>query len=430
MTFIDREPRVHWDKESKMKRKRITATEAMFFVSCLVSVSFAAAQDNTLAEAVTSGEAHVALRFRYEHVNQDGFTENANAAPLRIRLNYQTGKWNHWSAFAEFDHIAEVFLTDYNSGSGTSPSRTQYPVVADPEGSDLNQLYLQYGPSDDWRLRIGREKIILDDQRFVGPVGWRQNEQTFDGLSLLVKSIPNTELFYSYIDNVNRIFGDGVPAGDHDVNTHLLNARIRLSDAWSITPYVYYIDNDDSPSFSTSTFGARFAGSVQAGEGKLSLLAEVATQSDAANNPVNYDADFIHLNILWAAKNGFALGASYESLGGDSNFAGMSFRTPLATLHPFQGWADQFLTTPDSGIDDVYLTIRYNVENWNLQAVLHDFSAEAGSGDFGTEFDLSAGRKLGDRYGLLLKAALFDADPAATSYVDTDKFWIMLTANY
>lgn len=413
-----------------MKGKCITIAEIIFIVAGLAPVTIAAAQENTLAEAVTSGEAHVALRFRYEHVNQDGFAENANAAPLRIRLNYQTGSWNDWSAFSEFDHIAEVFLTDYNSGSGTSPGRTQYPVVADPEGSDLNQLYLQYASSDDWRLRIGREKIILDDQRFVGPVGWRQNEQTFDGLSLLVKSIPHTEMFYSYIDNVNRIFGDGVPAGDHDVNTHLLNARISLSDAWSITPYVYYIDNKDSPSFSTSTFGARFAGTLAAGEGKLSVLVELATQSDAANNPVNYDAEFTHLDVLWVSKNGFALGASYESLGGDSNSAGMSFRTPLATLHPFQGWADQFLSTPDSGIDDVYLTLRYKVAIWNLQAVFHDFSAEAGSGDFGTELDFSAGTKLGDRYGLLLKAALFDADPAATSYVDTNKFWIMLSAGF
>jgi hypothetical protein len=106
----------------------------------------------------------------------------------------------------------------------------------------------------------------------------------------------------------------------------------------------------------------------------------------------------------------------------------MAFRTPLATGHAFQGWADQFLTTPGSGIDDLYITAKYKVASWNLQAVYHDFSSEAGTGDFATELDISAGRKLGDRYGLLLKAALFDADSAP--YVDTSKFWIMLTANY
>lgn len=417
-------------KTRKRKMNAKNAVRLLLITVGLLPITFASAQENTLGEAVTSGQAHVALRFRYEHVDQDNFVEDANAAPLRIRLSYQTGDWNNWTAFAEFDHIAEVFLNDYNSGAGTSPGRTQYPVVADPRGSDLNQLYVQYSPSDHWQLRLGREKIILDNHRFVGPVGWRQNEQTYDGLSLRVRSIPNTDLFYSYIENVNRIFGDKVPAGDHSVETHLLNARISVNDAWVVTPYAYYIDNEDSPSFSTSTYGARVTGKLAVGAGSINIQADLATQSDAANNPVDYDADYAHLNLLWSAKNGLAIGAAYESLGGAPVASGMAFRTPLATLHAFQGWADQFLSTPDSGVDDIYVTVKYKVASWDLTAVYHDFSSQAGSSDFGTELDFSAGRKLGDRYGLLLKAALFSADSATTSFVDTNKFWVMLTANY
>jgi hypothetical protein len=408
--------------------KRENAVKLVLFTACLLPVTFASAQENSLAEAVTSGTAHVALRYRYEHVNQDNALSDANASTLRVRLNYQTGTWSNWSAFGEFDHILEVFLNDYNSGGGTSPGRSQYSTVADPRGSDLNQLYLQYSPSEDWQLRLGRQKILLDNHRFVGHVGWRQNEQTYDAVGLSLNSIPNTTLFYSYVENVNRIFGDKSPVGDHSNNTHLLNAKISLNEAWAVTPYLYYIDNEDSPSFSTSTYGARLTGKIAVGEGNMSLLAELATQSDAANNPVSYDADYAHVSALWTAESGLAFGAAYESLGGDPVSAGMSFRTPLATLHAFQGWADQFLSTPDSGIDDLYLTVKYKVSSWNLTAVYHDFSSEAGSSDWGTELDLSAGRKLGDRYGLLLKAALFDAD--STSYVDTNKFWVMVTANY
>lgn len=413
-----------------MKRLHKTFTRLILIMACLIPFAYASAEALALDEALTSGKAHVALRYRYEHVNQDNALKDANASTVRIRLNYKTADWRDWLGFVEFDHIAEVILNDFNSGAGTSPGRIQYSTVADPRGSDLNQLYLQYSPSDDWQMRLGRQKINLDNQRFVGAVGWRQNEQTFDALSLTIRSIPNTELFYSYIENVNRIFGDKVPASDHSVNTHLLNAKIKLGDAWSITPYAYYIDNEDVPLFSTSTIGARFTGKAAAGAGTINFTAELATQSDAADNPVNYDADYAHINILWTAKNGLALGAAYESLGGDAASAGMSFRTPLATLHAFQGWADQFLATPGSGVDDLYVTVKYKAASWNLQAVYHDFSSEAGSGDFGTELDIAASRKLGDRYGLLLKAAFFDADSAATSFVDTNKFWIMLTANY
>ena len=147
----------------------------------------------------------------------------------------------------------------------------------------------------------------------------------------------------------------------------------------------------------------------------------------AGNNPVSYDADYAHLSALWSMDNGLGLGIAYESLGTDSsNFE--SFRTPLATLHAFQGWADMFVNTPDAGIDDLFATVKYKAGKWNLTGVYHDFSAETGSGDFGTEFDLSAGTKLSGNYGILFKGAFFSSDDA--DYPDTNKFWIMFTANY
>jgi hypothetical protein len=131
--------------------------------------------------------------------------------------------------------------------------------------------------------------------------------------------------------------------------------------------------------------------------------------------------------VTYALKNGLSFGLAYESLSGDQIVGGAYFRTPLATLHAFQGWADKFLSMPDEGVSDLFATVKYKAGKWNLTGVYHDFSAEAGSGDWGTEFDLSAGRKLNDRYGLLLKGAFYDADLWGT---DTNKFWIMLTGSY
>ncbi len=390
----------------------------------------ASAQDEQqgFAAALTSGKAHVNLRYRYEHVDQDNLSEYADASTLRFRLNYATGAWKRWSGFGEFDYIGELFVDDFNSGAGTSPDRTQYPVVADPEGADLNQLYLDYQPGEATRLRFGRQRINFDNQRFVGGVGWRQNEQTYDGLELSLKSMPKTELSYHYVGQVNRIYGERSSTGKDQGNNHLLNAKIGLSSAWSLTPYAYYIDSDDTPAASTMTAGARAIGNIAVGGGSIALTAEYATQSDTANAPVSFRADYYLLDAMWAMKSGLSLGIAFESLGGDENVAGSAFRTPLATLHLFQGWADQFLTTPNAGIDDVYATIKYGVAKWNLQATWHDFSAQAGSGSWGTEFDFSVVRSLGDRYSVLLKGAFFDAD--SSSYVDVSKYWLMLTADF
>jgi hypothetical protein len=158
------------------------------------------------------------------------------------------------------------------------------------------------------------------------------------------------------------------------------------------------------------------------------LLGEFATQSDAADAPVSFDADYAHLSANWSGRGALSFGVGFESLGGGVNPGG-AFRTPLATLHAFNGWADKFLATPDAGLDDRYATVKIAAGKWNLTGVLHDFSAEAGNGDFGSELDLSAARKLGNHYALLLKAAFFSAD-SDSSLTDTDKFWLLLTASY
>ena len=414
-------------------RRNLRPVIATVFASAALLTGTAIAEEETsdFASALTSGKASVSIRYRYEHVDLDNFVEKADASTARLRLNYRTGQWNGWSAFGEFDHVFHVFLTDFNSGGGTSPDKSQYPVVADPKGSDLNQLYVDYTGRDAWSLRFGRQRILLDNQRFVGGVGWRQNEQTYDAVTVNMKGIPRTELQYTYNTWVRRIFGERVPAGRDQVRNHLVNAKVTLNEDWTVVPYLYYLDYQDvsRAANSTSTIGARLAGGIPAGEGKIALVGEFARQSDATNNPVNFSANYIHFDGMWSLTNGLSLGVGYESLGGDANVAGSAFRTPLATLHKFQGWADQFLSTPSAGIDDIYFTAKYKAGDWNLTGIYHDFSAESGSGSYGDEFDVSVSRNFGKRYGVLFKAAFFSAD-SASSYVDATKLWIQLTASY
>jgi hypothetical protein len=277
-------------------------------------------------------------------------------------------------------------------------------------------------------MRFGRQRILLDNQRFVGGVGWRQNEQTYDGFSLQTSALSKTTLTYAYLSNVRRIFGQTVPAGKAKLEGHLLNAKISVNENFSVTPYYYLLDYKTALGNSTATAGVRLAGSIAAGEGKISLLGEFAAQSDAGDNPASFDADYFHVNGMFTMDNGFGLGLGFESLGTDSS-NNQPFRTPLATLHAFNGWADQFLSTPGSGLEDFYVTAKFKLGEWNLTGVYHEFSSDAGSSDYGDEFDVSAGTKLGDRYGLLLKGAFFSADSSSPlSNVDTNKFWVMLTA--
>jgi hypothetical protein len=382
----------------------------------------------TIGDWLAGGKPALALRYRYEHVDQEGFARDAGGSTLRLRLNYETDRFRNFGAFIEFDYVATLFPDDFNSGGGTSPNRVGYPVIADPDGADLNQLYLDYSGLDKTVLRVGRQRILLDNQRFVGGVGWRQNEQTYDAFTLKNASVSGTEMQYAYISRVDRIFGDRSPDGRHDGDTHLLHLAVGLKGDWMLSPYAYFIDNDDVPAFSTTTFGLRTTGGIKLGGYDLTLAGEVATQTDAGAAPVSYRADYLRLDAAIKLNEVLSVGLGYEVLGGDAAAPGKAFRTPLATLHAFQGWADQFLSTPDAGVEDLLASVSYRQKDWNLQGTYHHFTAESGNATWGGELDLSASRRLGERYELLLKAALFDADSPA--FTDVMKFWLMLTASY
>lgn len=387
-----------------------------------------ASATDSFAEMFTEGEFAAALRYRYEFVDQDVFAKDARASTLRGRLNFKTGDWNGFGAFAEFDYVTDVIWDDYNAGSGNNPDKTQYPTVADPTGEDLNQLYLQWQDDAAQTLvRGGRQRIIYDNGRFIGNVGWRQNEQTYDSV-YFQKKLAALDFQIAYVWQVNRIFGNDVPAGKDDNQTWLLNLGHNWEGLGKLSAYYYDIDNEDVAASSTRSYGARFAGTRALGKNAFGYTLDFANQTDAHNNAVDYSASYFRIDAsLTIGKITPYLG--YESLGGDANLAGASFRTPLATLHAFNGWADLFLTTPDAGLNDAFAGIKGALAAWNWDVLYHEFDAESGSQSFGSEIDTSLSRQFAERYNVLFKAAFFDGENSS-AYSDTTKFWVQLTADF
>lgn len=395
----------------------------------LVAASLSAGMQSALAaDDAESGKGDfgVDLRYRLELVDQDPFAEDATASTLRARLKYQSPVRSGFSFYGEFDYVAELFADDYNAGGGNTPNRTQYPVVADPDGEDLNQAFIQYKNGGN-QLRLGRQRIILDNARFVGNVGWRQNPQTYDAVSFVHQADNGLNFTYAYIDNVNRIFGNDVAAGDHEHSTSILNISKAIEGAGKVSAYWYDMDNEDAASLSNTTWGLRFSGSKPVNENSFGYTFEFASQSDNANNPVSYDADYYRVDLS-VGLGGATLYGGFESLEGNRNVAGQAFRTPLATLHAFNGWADKFLATPGAGLEDTFVGVKGKAGGWSWNVLYHDFGAQSGSGDFGSEIDASFSTTLFEDYGLLLKAASFNSDSPA--YGDTTKFWVQVTAGF
>ena len=207
-----------------MKKHFATAAVPVaLFTSILTLTSFPVTAADNLGEAFSEGKFGYSFRWRLENVDQDPLPNDATAIPLRARINFHTAAVSGFSAKAEFDYVFNFGVDDFNAGAGNKPNPPGYPVIADPGGEDLNQLFLQYKAKFGGQFRIGRQRIIYDNARFIGNVGWRQNEQTYDSFSFDHKAGNGWAFKYAYIDKANRIFGNDVPAGEQEQDTHLAN---------------------------------------------------------------------------------------------------------------------------------------------------------------------------------------------------------------
>lgn len=404
-------------------------------IMCLCS-SLAQAQEpengaaNSLAEAIINGKATINFRYRLENVQQDGFAKDATASTLRTKLKYTTGTYKDFSALIEFDNVSEIGSEDYNS---TVNGKVDFPVVVDPTITELNQFQLIYTGLEKTKLFVGRTALNLNNQRFFGTVGWRQNDQTWDMVGGTTSPTKALKLTYGYVWNVNRIFGDDSPKGDLDTNTYILNAEYTGFSLGKLTAYGFAMDFKDAPAFGLSnrTFGLRFEGKKAVGSGGAKVLydAEIATQSDYEDNPNSYTSEYYRLGA-GVADRGAVVKLNYEVLGSDN---GVGFQTPLATLHKFNGWADVFLNTPATGLEDIYASASYKfgaqspLAGWKFDAIYHDFSANTGGADYGTETDLQVTRAFREHYYAGLKFADYRADSFST---DTQKVWFTLGANF
>jgi len=392
--------------------------ELALVLGCAAAVAPSHAAE-TLAEALREGDAIIDLRARYESVEQGGFAEEADALTSRLRVGFQTAPLKSTALLAE-GVIVEDLVDDYNS---TTNDQTQYPVVADPtDFAAINRFALINKSLDRTTLTFGRQRIIHDDQRFVGNVGWRQNEQTFDALRAQWGSTKiKTDL--TYASQVNRVFGPDSPQGKWEGDVVLANFAYTLP-VGTLSLFDYYLDIDGVASASTNTVGMKLAGSKPVGKLTATYAAAYAQQGEAGLNAADVDTDYELLEGgLNFAKVGFALG--YEVLGSDGT---VGFATPLATLHAFQGWADKFLATPAAGIEDSYVRFNYPLGKRGrftsiaAVAVFHDYEADVGGAHFGEELNLQLVART-ERIALTAKYADYRADELLT---DTDKIWVSI----
>jgi hypothetical protein len=274
---------------------------------------------------------------------------------------------------------------------------------------------------------LGRQRFVLDNARFIGDSGWRQNQQTFDAFVLQDKTFAQTTLTYAYLDQINRVFSRRHAQGRFDSDSHVLHAaRAGLPGGATLTGYGYLLDFKNSAANSCATWGVSYAGNEKINDTfKLTYRAEYARQSDYGSSTLNYEAAYKMLEAGLVTTPG-SLTFGYEVLGSDRN---VGFKTPLATLHAVNGWADLFLNTPAAGLVDTYVKGTANLPGAvALTAFYHWFETDSTSVKAGEEFDIFATRKIGKYVTAGVKYAEFTHK--STAFPDVRKVWVQLEFAY
>ena len=376
-------------------------------------------------KSLADSKVKVSFRARYEGVEENGANgapdKDATALTLKSRITIKTGAYKNWSLGLEVDNVTAI-VDDYNDltfdYSGTDS------VVADAEITDVNQAYLQY-KTDKVKVTAGRQRILHNNQRFIGGVGWRQNEQTYDGYRIQYAASDALSFDYSYIHNANRIFADDKKGDDLSGAFHFANAAFKMNKAHKVSAFAYVLDFDSAHAMSSNTYGVLYHGKF----GTINVNLSAATQSDAGDNAVSYDASYYHAEIGTKLGKVTVL-AGLEVLGSDDGRA--AFNTPFATLHKFQGFADKFLGTGSStgmknGVEDAYFTVKTKLGGVKLAATFHDLASNEGNIDYGTELDLVAAYKFKKNYNLLVKFSNYSSDDLST---DTRKLWLQVATKF
>lgn len=377
-----------------------------------------------LGDPLNQGRLLYDARLRFEYADQEPLA-TANALTLRQRFGYETARFSGFYAVVEGEHTWELTSGDF--APYPPPFNAGRTVVADGENFALNRAFLAY-THEYGTLTAGRQDINLGNQRFVGTVAWRQNDQTFDAVRIATGTFADLSLDYTWNWQVNRVFGTYSPSlalRRLITDNHFFNLHYKGIPGATVTGYYYSLRLRNLNAMSSDTAGIYLDGTHKFND-TYSLLyrGEFAIQSDnSGTTGAKYDEPYLHFR-LGLSRNKWQAGIGYESLGGDGTKA---FQTPLATLHAFNGWTDTFLSTPANGLRDYYLWASGpTFASITARAEFHYYTSDENTITYGREASLLLSRKLTDNLSILLKGSLYSGNTAAGGAIaaDKEKVWL------
>jgi hypothetical protein len=419
---------------SPAARRRLLRSAAVA-LSALVGSDLAAQQVpvDSVGDAITEGRLSLELRPRYTDIRDSDTNEHGHAWTMRSIVGWQTAALDGWRAVVEGIHTDVVDAVRIDTEAAYYGS-SSYPLLPDPRKTDTNRLYLENSGLPDTRVRLGKQPVKLDDERFFSDVDFRQVPMLFNGLTVVNNSLPDTEVYAALLNRVRTVFAT-------QARTRIWLLRVAYSPAQdqSIAAYTYGVnqpeigDNAWLNDGSHEVFGLRAEGVVSTRLGFNWLYrAEVAHQRHYAGGDPLIEADYWRLGGGVAWPRLADLGVRVDREVKTSNNGQYAFQMPFEDTYAFNGWASEFTTTPPTGLRDTWVSVRAQPGHFQFVAEAHHFASTYGSVAYGNELDLRAAYAVTNSVTLALQHARFHAGQPGgwADFYDSTKTWASLTYDY
>lgn len=268
-------------------------------------------------------------------------------------------------------------LYDYKKEKGDNPDRW---TVKEPENTRLTEAYISY-KTNHYELTVGRQKIQLDNGKFIAISNWKQTYKTHDAIKYVNTYFPNLKFTAIYDDKYNGVVPDDTAelnvitkqfAGNATNDSYWLNAQLKVTDKNFITLYNYVIKNYNN------TKGFNIKGSIPIFESMTAnYYAEYAIQKNEMK--LNVEPDYIYTK--WDFGNeAFKIGFTYSE-------QEKYFYTPYGSGHGFNGYADVPFTKTDINVMEFFSEFKDLNDNTSYGLSYWKFNENSTDNDLGYEID-------------------------------------------
>ena len=350
-------------------------------------------QKDDLTKAIGSGEFVFNGKLRFWHANDDAASAS-QAYTFGTNFGYLTKSYKGFQIYIEGESVVALTPDQYFDGIN---GLTDLTNVTDPETLELNQIHIAYKGSfnsTELAFKVGRQAAIVEDERFIGRVSARQDDQTFDALYGRIQNDQKGLAFeYAYMYQINRLLAEEI---DWRSDSHVFMLRYYKNQKIRFGLFTHFLDfQEDAPAVSNQTFGITVdRGSLPKDKIALNYKTAFAYQSDFGDNPTDYTAFLVYVEAGVSLPSLGIFNIGYELASSDNGVA--SYQFPLSTGQRLHRISDVFIDPPADGLHNPYLTADTNKLFWGIGGWLgyHAYFSEE-EGDFlGQEIDVVLYRQL------------------------------------